>query len=203
MLEWRESGWHEVRVGAAGDHGDELVELIVPAAPEEAAEGERFVGQMPISGGRIPLQREAHDWLRQARGLLDAGRVVVIDYADTTAALARSPWTTWLRTFRQHAPGLVPLERPGSQDITAVVAIDQLASVQAPTTTSTQAAWLSAHGLDELADQARTAWYERAAVGDLEAVRARSRVDEARALTDPDGLGSFQVLEWEVGSTSG
>jgi SAM-dependent MidA family methyltransferase len=203
LLEWRESGWHEVRVGAAGDQGEELVEVIVPAPAEVAAEGARFVDQIPISGGRIPLQRQAHDWLRQARGLLESGQVVAIDYADTTAALARSPWPTWLRTFRQHAPGRAPLERPGSQDITAVVAIDQLASVHSPTTTSTQAVWLSAHGLNELADEARTAWHERAAVGDLEALRARSRVDEARALTDPDGLGSFRVLEWEVGSTSG
>jgi SAM-dependent MidA family methyltransferase len=126
---------------------------------------------------------------------------VVIDYADTTAALARSPWPNWLRTFRQHQPGLGPLEHPGSQDITAVVAIDQLASVQPPTAVSTQAAWLSAHGLDDLVAEAQTAWYERAAVGDLEALRARSRIAEARALTDREGLGSFSVLQWTVGSS--
>jgi SAM-dependent MidA family methyltransferase len=203
LLAWRESGWHEVRVAAADDQEDELVEMIVPAPAEVAAEAERLVHELPGSGSRIPMQREAHEWLREARALLEAGRVVVIDYADTTSALARSPWTTWLRTFRQHAPGLAPLERPGSQDITAVVAIDQLASVHSPTTISTQAVWLSAHGLDDLVAQARAGWKERAAVGDLEALRARSRIDEARALTDPDGLGAFRVLEWEVGSTSG
>jgi SAM-dependent MidA family methyltransferase len=203
VLEWRDSGWQEVRVGAAGDQGDDLVEVIVPAPAEVAAEAERFVEETPVSGARVPMQREAREWLRQARGLLEAGEVIVIDYADTTAALARSPWTTWLRTFRRHQPGLGPLERPGSQDITAVVAIDQLASVQPPAAISTQAAWLSAHGLDELSAEAQAGWYERAAIGDLEALRARSRIVEARALTDPDGLGSFRVLEWSVGSSSG
>jgi SAM-dependent MidA family methyltransferase len=203
VLEWRDSGWQEVRVGAAGDQGDDLVEVIVPAPAQVAAEAERFVEETPVSGARVPMQREAREWLRQARGLLEAGEVIVIDYADTTAALARSPWTTWLRTFRRHEPGLGPLERPGSQDITAVVAIDQLAAVQPPAAISTQAAWLSAHGLDELSAEAQAGWYERAAVGDLEALRARSRIVEARALTDPEGLGSFRVLEWSVGSSSG
>ena len=37
---------------------------------------------------------------------------------------------------------------------------------------------------------------ERAAIGDLAAVRARSRITEAEALCDPAGLGAFRVLEW-------
>ena len=37
---------------------------------------------------------------------------------------------------------------------------------------------------------------ERKHIGDLQAVRARSRVTEAAALTDPAGLGGFAVLEW-------
>jgi hypothetical protein len=30
------------------------------------------------------------------------------------------------------------------------------------------------------------------------ALRARSRVREAEALTDPEGLGAFVALEWDV-----
>ena len=37
-------------------------------------------------------------------------------------------------------------------------------------------------------------WDERAHVGDLEAVRHRSRITEAAALTDPAGLGAHRVL---------
>jgi hypothetical protein len=39
-------------------------------------------------------------------------------------------------------------------------------------------------------------WSERAGVGDLTALRARSRIREAEALVAGDGLGSFRVLEW-------
>ena len=61
-----------------------------------------------------------------------------------------------------------------------------------------QGEFLRAHGLDELADAARAAWQERAHIGDLEALKQRSRVTESRALTDPAGLGAFKVLEWIV-----
>ena len=37
-----------------------------------------------------------------------------------------------------------------------------------------------------------------ASVADLEALRMRSRVNEAEALLDPAGLGGFTVLEWRV-----
>ena len=61
-----------------------------------------------------------------------------------------------------------------------------------------QAEWLRAHGIDELVDEGRRVWSERAAVADLEALRARSRVSEAEALLDPTGLGGFRVLEWQA-----
>ena len=35
-------------------------------------------------------------------------------------------------------------------------------------------------------------------VGDLAALRARSRIRESEALLDPDGMGAFRVLEWIV-----
>jgi len=85
------------------------------------------------------------------------------------------------------------------QDITCEVAIDQLAAVREPDRVSAQAAFLRVHGIDLLVEEGRRVWRERAAVGDLEAVRARSRVRESEALLDPSGLGAFRVLEWLVG----
>jgi hypothetical protein len=55
---------------------------------------------------------------------------------------------------------------------------------------------LRGHGLDDLVTEGRARWSERAHLGDLEAIRARSRITEADALTDPAGLGAFRVLEW-------
>ncbi len=45
---------------------------------------------------------------------------------------------------------------------------------------------------------ARQTWEARAAIGDLAALTARSRITEGAALTDPGGLGAFRVLEWRV-----
>ena len=63
---------------------------------------------------------------------------------------------------------------------------------------TTQAEFLAEHGIDELVAEAKRTWTERAHIGDLEAVRARSRVGEAAALTDPAGLGGFTVIEWHA-----
>jgi len=193
LLERGPDGWWEVRVGPGP------AEELVPAAPDDAALAERLApGASP--GARVPVQREAAASLRSALGLLRRGRVVVVDYADTTASLAGRPWLDWVRTYRAHGRGGHPLDDPGSQDITCEVAVDQLATlVRPPDRDSAQADWLRAHGLDDLVAEARATWHERAALGDLQALRARSRVGEADALTDPTGLGAFRVLEWEVG----
>jgi SAM-dependent MidA family methyltransferase len=196
LLERAGGGWAEVRVGLDG--AGRLEEVLVPAPPATARLADELAGGA-APGARIPIARAASAWLRRALALLDRGRLVVIDYADDTPALASRPWREWLRTYRGHAPGGHPLDAPGAQDVTCEVAVDQLARVRRPDLDLLQAEWLRRHGLDELVAAARAAWHERAAVGDLAALRARSTVGEAAALTDPDGLGGFRVLEWQVG----
>ena len=191
LVERTAAGWSEVFVAL---DGDALVELLVPAAPGVAAEADRLAPAAAV-GDRLPLQHEAGEWVRRALGSLLRGRVVVVDYADTSSSLAARPWTEWLRTYRGHQRGGPPLGHPGQQDVTCEVAVDQL---PAPDTDRPQAEWLAAHGIGELVDAARSAWTARAHIGDLEALRHRSRVSEADALTDPTGLGAFRVLEWVV-----
>jgi SAM-dependent MidA family methyltransferase len=120
---------------------------------------------------------------------------VVIDYTSSTADMAARPWREWLRTYRDHQRGGHYLADPGAQDITSDVALDQLSP---PTTTSTQADFLRAHGLEELVEEGRRTWAAHAAAPDLAALTARSRVREAEALTDPAGLGGFTVAEWLI-----
>jgi SAM-dependent MidA family methyltransferase len=194
LLERTAEGWAEVRVTL--DDG-RLRELLVPAAPEPAEEAQRLAPDAP-DGARIPLQLQAREWLRRALAAVERGRVVLIDYADTTPSMARRPWREWLRTYRSHGRGGHPLDEPGSQDITCEVAVDQLSRVRPVTADRTQADFLRAHGVDDLAAEARARWQARAHVGDLEAVRWRSRASEADALVDPTGLGAFRVLEWLV-----
>jgi SAM-dependent MidA family methyltransferase len=185
LLERRAEGWAEVRVTG------ELAETLAPVghAPEAELAPDAAVG------ARIPTQRAARLWVGGALGLVQAGRVVAVDYADTTASMAARPWTDWVRTYRAHGRGGSPLCDLGAQDVTCEVAVDQL---PAPTSDRSQAEFLRAHGIDELAAEARQAWQARAHIGDLQALTARSRVGEAAALTDPSGLGGFRVLEWAV-----
>lgn len=192
LLERTADGWSEVWV----DHGTEVL------APLDAAEVPPAVVGLDRAapGTRVPVQERAAAWLRDALALVERGRVVAIDYADTTASLAARPQGEWLRTYRGHERGGDPLDAPGTQDITVEVAVDQLATVRPPDADRTQAEFLRAHGIDDLVEEGRRLWTERAHLGDLAAIRARSRVTEAEALTDPAGLGGFRVLEWVVPS---
>jgi SAM-dependent MidA family methyltransferase len=169
-------------------------EVLIPAAPDLVAEADDLAPNAR-PGDRLPLQHAAGAWVRDALGLIERGRLVVIDYARPTSALAQTPWQEWVRTYRAHDRASDPLVAPGSCDITCDVAIDQL---PAPTLVSTQADLLLTHGIDVLVEEGRAVWRERAAIGDLAAIRARSRINEAEALLDPGGLGGFTVAEWTV-----
>ncbi|MDP8976280.1 MAG: SAM-dependent methyltransferase [Actinomycetota bacterium] len=198
LLERARHGWSEVRVGEVKA---ELVEVLVPAAPHLEREADRLAPHAP-PGGRIPLQRRSRLWLREVLAKVARGRVALVDYASaTTASLATRPSEEWLRTYRDHGRGGRPLSAPGEQDVTCEVAVDQLATVRPPSADRSQADFLGAHGLEELVQAARATWWERAGLGDLEALRARSLIGEAEALTDPDGLGAFRVLEWDLSLT--
>jgi SAM-dependent MidA family methyltransferase len=184
LLERRDRRWHEVRVGL---DGDELVETLVPADRPDMPD----MSDMDVAdGARVPVQTAAARWVRDAR---ECGAVIAFDYADTTQSMATRDASEWLRTYRGHQRGEAPLRELGSQDITCEVAVDQL---PAPTRVSRQADWLRSHGIDELVEEGKRIWAERKHIGDLDAVRARSRVNEAESLTDPAGLGGFAVLEW-------
>lgn len=188
LFEHGDGRWREVRVG------EDLSEVLVDASAYDAAELDRLAPE----GGRVPLQSAAQAWLHRAFDSLSSGRVVVVDYASTTASMAARPWTEWVRTYRAHGRGGHPLEHLGEQDVTCDVAVDQLAHVRLPSNDRSQAEFLRAHGLDALVDDARGKWAAAAAAPDLAAMAARSRITEGNALTDPDGLGGFRVLEWVV-----
>ena len=193
-------GWEELRVTVEDGAGGRFSLVAVPASPE-------LVAGLPevAAGARIPVQRAARGWVAEARRVIGRGRVVAFDYGAATDVLAERAGRSddpaaglgWLRTHRDHDDGSWWLADPGSCDITADVALDQ---VQADhrAEVCTQAEFLRAHGVDELVAEGRAAWADRAGVGDLDALRARSRTSEAEALLDPAGMGSFSVLVWPV-----
>ncbi|NNE73066.1 MAG: hypothetical protein HKN26_05330 [Acidimicrobiales bacterium] len=181
----RDVGWSEVLVDVADDG---LVETAVPV--ENPAPWIDLAGAPPQF--RMPLFTEAQSWLRRALGLFGAGRVVVFDYAEQYP----TDRTDWLRTYRSHEVAADPLAELGHHDITANVDVGALERVRPTDVLMTQADWLARHGIDDLVAEGKRVWSERAHLGDLAAVRARSRVAEAEALLDPEGLGRFLVLEW-------
>ena len=200
LAERRSGEWLEVRVDletpAAGSGPERLVERLVPLAADRAAVLDRLAPDAP-DRARAPLQSATGAWLRDALAVATSrGRVVVVDYATTTADLASRPQGEWLRTYAAHRPGGTPLTSLGTQDVTCDVAIDQLALIRPPTTNTAQADWLRRWGIDDLVQAARIHWRAHAHAPDVAALAARSRVTEAGALLDPEGLGRFRVLEW-------
>ena len=186
-----DDGWREAFVVTQGSGFAEVLGSVEPhpLLPSGAPHG-----------ARAPIQEAAAAWLSHTLGVMQRGRVIVIDYCTArTAELARAPWREWLRTYRAHERGAHYLREPGSQDVTTQVCIDQLATVREPDGVRTQAQWLQRWGIDDLVAEGKIGWEQAAASPTLEAMRMRSRVSESEALLDATGLGGFTVLEWQVG----
>jgi len=196
VVERTAAGWDEIRVTAEGTR---LAEAKVRASDELSAEAEVVAaGDVPV-GARLPVPVRLGPWLRACAATLRRGALVVIDYAAAGTELAARGADGWLRTYRAHERGGSPLDDPGGQDVTADVPVEHLVHSAARAGFTlveevSQADWLRGLGLDALVDEARAGWDARAHVGDLDALRHRSRVSEAAALTDPSGLGAHRVF---------
>jgi SAM-dependent MidA family methyltransferase len=199
--------WHRVLVdvGAGPPAGAGLVEVTSSDHPDDPDDptgwtdltdwAQRAVPDA-APGTRLPDQRVAGRWVTDALDRLGRGWLVVLDYGDRGSALASRGPDQWIRTYRGHQRGGAPLADLGRQDVTCEVALDQLTARRPPSQILSQAEFLTAHGIDDLVAEGRRVWVERGHIGDLEAIRARSRIGEAEALTDPTGLGGFTTLVW-------
>ena len=191
----RGAGWLERRVGA-GEEG--LCWVEGPARPEVAAWAGRHAGPV-ADGGVVETQIAAGEWLRGMLRLVAAGAVVVIDYGDSGAGLARRRAEGTLRTYRQHHLGPGPLVDPGGTDITVDVDFGALLLVAeeegAEAEVLPQAAFLERWGLRDLLAARRREERDLAADGDaMERLRVRSSITGGEALLHPRGLGDFRVL---------
>lgn len=195
LLERTADGWSEVFVAANPAGGGALSETLLPVSPEEQAMAGALAPGAPL-GGRIPLASTAVEWVGHALAQLRGGSLVVVDYTDTSASLAARPHREWVRTYRAGVRGHEPLLDAGQCDITVEVPLDQILAAQPGAEVCDQATFLRSLGIEELAAEGRALWHERAAIGDLAALEARSRVHEAEALCEAAGLGAFTVAVW-------
>lgn len=143
------------------------------------------------AGTSAPYHERAREWMADILDR-DPSQVHLFDYgARTTVELAERGG--WLRTYRSHQRGEDPLVEPGRWDITTDVAWDQLPE---PHRLETQAGFLDRFGIEGLVAEGRRYWAEHAAHPDIRAMRMRSRVTEAEALTEAGGLGDWWVASW-------
>ena len=178
--------WQEAYVAIGGGSFVEL--LRIPASLPAG------LPQLAPHGARVPVQTQAAQWVADTLRLIERGRLVVFDYCTpTTSELANRPWREWLRTFRRHERGGHYLQSSGEQDITTQVVVEQL---PVPTSSATQADFLRQWDVDALVGEGREYWSRHASAPNLTAMKMRSRISEAEALLDLDGLGSFSVLQW-------
>jgi SAM-dependent MidA family methyltransferase len=201
VAESSRDGWLEVRIALA--RTGEFIEVLVPAEPDDARALDAVTAAITVAdGARLPIPRGIDTWFEACARMVVHGTLVAIDYLDDAEALvhrATDGAPAWLRTYRAHQRGGSPLDEPGACDITAEVVREQLqhaARTYGFTLVSdrSQAEWLDDLDIGGLVEAGRRTWQERAHLGDLEALTGRSHVVEARALTDPSGLGAHRVV---------
>lgn len=137
-------------------------------------------------------QSAAADWVNWILDdVLASGRLIVIDYARQDTS------NVTVRTYSEHGPAGDPLAGLGTKDITVDVDLEVLQRRTRPCDRlATQADWLQNLGIEALVEEGRATWERHAATGGLDALKGLSRVREAEALIESDGLGGFWVMEW-------
>ena len=184
-----DGSWMEVKITVDDEHISETLITNNESAPP-------YILETP--NVRVPVQREAQKWLKDASESLHNGRIIAIDYA--VESFRSQQKQHWLRTYQQHELNTQPLKNIGQSDITTDVDISQLAEVLPPTSIQTQAEWLQDLGIEHQVEMSKQIWKKHAHKPDLTALEARSAISESEALSDLSGLGSFKVLEWLVES---
>ena len=184
-----DGSWMEVKITVDDENISETLVTNNESAPPYILETPKV---------RVPVQREAQKWLKDASESLHNGRIIAIDYA--VESFRSQQKQHWLRTYQQHERNTQPLKNIGQSDITTDVDISQLAEVLPPTSIQTQAEWLQDLGIEHQVEMSKQIWKKHAHNPDLTALEARSAIGESEALSDLSGLGSFKVLEWLVKS---
>jgi SAM-dependent MidA family methyltransferase len=136
--------------------GDRLVERLGPLS-DPALEGPaRQASPHLRQGDRFAVSPGFEKWCRQATRTLDRGYLLVIDYGDEEPDIWQLGPSGGIATFGPRGKGIIPLEDPGSQDVTADVNFSALARAARaagfePKPIVNQGPWLLSLGLSQVA----------------------------------------------------
>ncbi|MBU6427725.1 MAG: SAM-dependent methyltransferase [Cyanobacteria bacterium REEB65] len=139
-------------------------------------------------GGIAEVQLALLDWVQHLATALEAGLVILLDYARE-----RSEWpiSGTLRAFRRHRVVADPFEDPGNVDLTSDVdLVGLLSAAQAADLEigglTTQSAFLTHLGMPAI--------HDALARSDLESAAKQANLAALRDLVDPHGLGAFKAI---------
>ena len=187
IVERTADGWSEVRVGV---DGDTFEEDLVPASDDLAVEADHVAAspRCPIGGSPARADRRRASGSQSCAFVAPARRA----HRRRLRGRPRRSWSSGASTdgcarTGPRARRVAARRSRATQDITADVPSSTWSTPRAAPGSSlelecTQAEWLRDLGVDDLVADARARWGERAHIGDLEALRRRSRVTEAAAL---------------------
>ena len=142
-----DGSWMEVKITVDDENISETLITNNESAPPYTLETPKV---------RVPVQRVAQKWLKDASESLHNGRIIAIDYA--VESFRSQQKEHWLRTYQQHERNTQPLKNIGQSDITTDVDISQLAEVLPPTSIQTQAEWLQYLGIEHQVEMSKQIW---------------------------------------------
>ncbi|MEB3264064.1 MAG: SAM-dependent methyltransferase [Synechococcus sp.] len=199
-IEWDGALWRRQMVALQGEAAAEPSLRLEPGEPLEPAAAEALpaLGLLPPSPQRPPgwcseLHPGVEPWLRGCAAALEAGALLVIDYALEAwryYAPARSGGT--LMAYRGQEASGDPLQQPGHRDLTAHLCVDSLLAAAAasgwrPLGHCRQGEALLALGLAE-----RLHGLQQQPAADLATLLARR--EALLRLVDPHALGDFRWI---------
>lgn len=196
LVQRRGDSLREICVGA-GQSGLEFVEL-APSNPEL----ERYLARCGVElpeGHRYEIGLAAESFVNRTAAMFEKGCVVLVDYGDDAAGLARRPLGS-LVAYSAAGTDERVLDGPGTKDITAhsnwtaVSRACRAAGLEASGPLS-QRDVLVALGLHSFHARLRDEYAAAIAEGEgAQAINALSRRQAIGALADAGGLGGLQVL---------
>lgn len=196
LVERRDGNLMEVCVETEGGR---LVERLRPPSSEHL---ERYLERVDVAleeGHRFEVGLAAISVVTRAASLFERGALLLIDYGITAAEASSRPTGT-IVCYSQSGADAEPLDRPGDKDITShanwTAVVDALRAAELDTYGPLpQAAVLRSLGIGEYDDALRIAQERASDRGQgSTALRAISRRQGLRVLTDPGGLGGQQVV---------